>query len=318
MYLVCGEALFDVFIDSENNNAGSLRMEAHPGGSPFNVAIGIARLGGRAALLTGMSRGILGEHLVRTLKRESVSTEYLVRSGRRTTLSLVGVDDLGQPDYEFYGLGSADCNVTPELIPSIGPEVSGLHFGSYSIAVPPIADAFANLAANNATRFISVDPNVRTMVEPNLEIWRQRMTDYAACADLMKFSREDLQTLYPNVENSKTAEMLLKAGVKLVVITDGGRTVSAWTHKDHVVRVTPPTTSVVDSVGAGDSFQAALLVKLAEEGAGDPKEAIDSLDKKHLKNLLNFAVQAARITCRRRGANLPRRTELPDLTTSET
>ncbi len=313
MYLVCGEALFDVFIDGENNNVGSLRLEAHPGGSPFNVAIGIARLGGRAALLTGISRGTLGEHLVRTLKRESVSTEYLVRSGKRTTLSLVGVDDLGQPDYEFYGLGSADCNVTSELIPSISPEVSGLHFGSYSIAVQPIADAFSNLATNNASRFISVDPNVRTMVEPNLDIWRQRMKDYASCADLMKFSKEDLQMLYPNVDNSKTAEMLLDAGVKLVVITDGGRTVSAWTHKEHVVRVTPPTTSVVDSVGAGDSFQAALLVKLSEEGDGNPKEAVDTLDKKRLKNLLNFAVQAARITCRRRGADLPRRAELSGL-----
>ena len=310
MYLVCGEALFDVFIDSENKNSGSLRLEAHPGGSPFNVAIGIARLGGRAALLTGMSRGTLGEHLVRTLKHESVSTEYLVRSGNRTTLSIVGVDDLGQPDYEFYGLGSADCNVTTELIPAIGPEVGGLHFGSYSIAVRPIADAFANLAATVTDRFISVDPNVRTMVEPDLEIWRSRMEEYASCADLMKFSMEDLRTLYPNVENGKLAKMFLDAGVKLVVITDGGRAVSAWTHKDHVVRVTAPVTSVVDTVGAGDSFQAALLVKLSEEGAGNPKDAVNALDKKRLENLLNFAVQAATITCRRRGADLPRRTEM--------
>ena len=313
MYLVCGEALFDVFIDSENNNSGSLHLEAHPGGSPFNVAIGVARLGGRAALLTGMSRGALGEHLVRTLKQESVSTEYLVRSGKRTTLSIVGVDNLGQPDYEFYGLGSADCNVTSELIPAIGPEISGLHFGSYSIAVQPIADAFASLATTVTNRFISVDPNVRTMVEPDLEIWRLRMKEYASCSDLMKFSMEDLRTLYPKVETGKLVKMFLDAGVKLVVITDGGRAVSAWTHKDHVVRVTPPVTSVVDTVGAGDSFQAALLVKLSEEGAGNPKEAVNSLDKKRLENLMNFAVQAARITCRRRGADLPRRTEMSGL-----
>ncbi|MDE0310267.1 MAG: carbohydrate kinase [Acidiferrobacterales bacterium] len=317
MYLVCGEALFDVFIDGENNNAGRLRLEAHPGGSPFNVSIGIARLGGRAALLTGMSRGTLGEHLVRTLKRESVSTQYLVRSGRRTTLSLVGVDDLGQPDYEFYGLGSADCSVTSELIPSIGPEVRGLHFGSYSIAVQPIADAFSTLATKNTNRFISVDPNVRTMVEPNTDIWRQRLNEYASSADLMKFSKEDLEIIYPDVEGDKIAEMLLEAGVKLVVITDGGRTVSAWTHNDHVVRVTPPATPVVDTVGAGDSFQAALLVKLSEDGNGNPKKAVESLGSKGLENLLNFAVQAARVTCRRRGADLPHRAELSDYVCNE-
>ena len=66
------------------------------------------------------------------------------------------------------------------------------------------------------------------------------MKHYASCADLIKFSKEDLQILYPNVAISKTAEMLLDAGVKLVVITDGGRTVLAWTHKEHVVRVNHP------------------------------------------------------------------------------
>ncbi len=310
MYLVCGEALFDVFIDGENKHCGGLRLEARPGGSPFNVAIGITRLGGRSALLTGMSGGALGEHLVRTLKHESVSTEYLIRSGGRTTLSLVGVDDLGQPDYVFYGLGSADCSVTSELIPAISPAIKGVHFGSYSIAVQPIADAFSTLAASLKNRFVSVDPNVRTMVEPDLDVWRSRMQEYALHADLVKLSMEDLQTLYPNTNRDGVATMLLDAGVKLVVITDGGRTVSAWSHTDHVVQVTPPATRVVDTVGAGDSFQAALLVKLSEDNSGDPKEAVASLTRERLEVVLNFAVEAAHITCRKRGADLPLRTEL--------
>ncbi len=313
MYLVCGEALFDVFIDADEESSSNLKLQGCPAGSPFNVAIGIARLGGRAALLTGIARGPLAEHLVRTLKRECVSTDYLVRSGQRTTLSLVGVDALGQPDYVFYGLGSADCSVTSDLIPAVGEQISGLHFGSYSIAVKPIADAFANLAETEKNRFISVDPNVRTMAEPDLDVWRSRIEHYARFADLIKLSMEDLKILYPHAKRSEIAEMFLDAGVKLVVITDGGRTVCAWTGKDHVIRVTPPATSVVDTVGAGDSFQAALLVKLYEDGGGNPKQLVEKLDRQKLEELLNFAVEAARMTCRSRGADLPFRSQLVEL-----
>ena len=309
MYLVCGEALYDVFLDGEDDSGG-LRFEARSGGSPFNVAIGIARLGGRAALLTGISRDMLGERLVRTLEKESVSTDYLIRSGRRTTLSLVGVDPSGQPDYVFYGLGSADCSVTPEDLPEIGPEIAGLHFGSYSTVVRPVADAFSTLAGGARDRFISVDPNVRPMVEPDPGVWRARIGEYAARADLLKLGTEDLRAVYPDAEPGDVAADLIAAGVKLVVVTDGGGTVSAWTRRGHVVRVTPPETAVVDTVGAGDSFQAALLARLSEAGRGDPAAAVDALDEHRLGSLLKFAVGAARITCRRRGADLPRRDEV--------
>lgn len=310
MYLVCGEALYDVFLDAEDAS-GDLRLEARSGGSPFNVAIGIARLGGRSALLTGMSRDMLGERLERTLKRESVSTDYLIRSGRRTTLSLVGFDQAGQPDDVFYGLGSADCSVTPADLPDIGPEVAGLHFGSYSLAVRPVADAFAMLASDSRDRFISVDPDVRTIVEPDREIWRARIGEYASRADLLKMSKEDLSTMYPDAEPDDVATDFLAAGVKLVVITDGGGKVSTWTREALVVRVAPPDTAVVDTVGAGDSFQAALLARLSEDGNGNPRAAIEALDESRLENLLKFAVSAARVTCRRRGADLPRRDEVP-------
>ncbi len=313
MYLICGEALFDVFVDSGHKGYGNLALNACPGGSPFNVAIGIARLGGRVALLTGMSRSILGEHLIRTLKHESVSTDYLVRSGRRTTLSIVDVDDLGQPDYVFYGLGSSDCNVTAEQMPAIGPEIAGLHFGSYSIVVEPVATAFAELAESAQDRFISVDPNVRQAVVQDLSLWRTRVEHYAAIADLVKISMEDLRILYPQTKRSAVASMYLDAGAKIVVITDGGRKVSAWTHTDHVVRVAPPATSVVDTVGAGDSFQAALLARLLELGSGNPKVAAEHIDRSSLESLLMFAVQAARMTCRKRGADLPFRAELDEV-----
>lgn len=309
MIVCCGEALFDVFFDDEDAS-GALRLEAHAGGSPFNVSIGIARLGGRAALFTGVSNDLLGSRLSRTLEAEGVETRYLVRSGNRTTISLVGVDDAGHPGYVFYGLGSADCSVTEADVPVFDADVSGFHFGSYSLVARPVADAFQSLLSTLDGRFVSLDPNVRATVESDLDIWRSRIDAYVPSADLIKVSAEDLGTLYPDRSPEALAESWLSNGVRLVIITDGREKVSAWTQRGYVVRIAPPYTEVVDTVGAGDSFQAALLAKLSSDGNGNPGKAIDLLDATSLEELVTFAVSAARITCSRRGADLPRLSDL--------
>lgn len=309
MYLVCGEALFDFFLD-EGSDPGAVRFDARAGGSPFNVAIGVCRLGGQAALLTGISNDMLGERLVSVLKRESVSRDYLLRSGRRTTISLVGVNAEGHPGYVFYGLGSADCSVTTEDLPSIGSEITGLHFGSYSLVVQPVADAFASLLARAGGRFISLDPNVRTSVEPDLDIWRERVAEYAGWADLIKISMEDLTTLYPGTPPETKAAEWLAGGTQLVVITDGGRAVTARTRSGVELRVEPRGFDVVDTVGAGDSFQAALLARIANDG--NPQSVAAALDEERLRELITFAINAAAVTCSRRGADLPRLDEVRD------
>lgn len=307
MFLVCGEALFDCFLDSETD-IGSVRFDARVGGSPFNVSIGIARLGGRSALLTGISTDMFGQRLVRVLERETVETRYLVRSSRRTTLVMVGLDAKGQPEYVMYGADAADRSLSPADLPVIGSEVNGLHFGSYSLVVPPVADALASLAAAAGDRFVSVDPNVRPTVEPDMDIWRVRVAEYAGLADLLKISSEDLSLLYPGVRPETKASDWLDAGVRMVVVTDGGNDALAWTSGGHSVRVTPPAAEVADTVGAGDSFQAALLARLAEYG--DPRAVVTTMDADRLTELVNFAAMAAAITCSRRGADLPRRNEV--------
>jgi fructokinase len=307
MYLVCGEALFDVFLDHEDN-PGNLRFDARAGGSPFNVAIGLARLGGQSGLLTGISTDMLGARLVKLLEAESVSTAYLLRPQRRTTLSLVALDDAGHAEYVFYGLGSADCSVRREELPAIGPEVTGFHFGSYSLVVQPVADAFAAVAATAGERFVSVDPNVRPTVEPDLDVWRTRVSEYVRYADLIKISSEDLAFLYPDRKAESQAVDWLDAGVQAVIVTDGGNEVQGWTRGGDQVRLTPPVFDVVDTVGAGDSFQAALLARLATKG--DPKTVVASLDAESLNELLGYALKAAAMTCSRRGADLPRSDEI--------
>ncbi len=311
MYLVCGEALFDVFVDDRNADADSLQFTARAGGSPFNVSIGICRLGKKSALLTGISSDRLGKQLVQILQTESVSTEYLLRSDRRTTLSLVNLDDSGTPEYSFYGEGSADCGLQASDLPEITKEITGIHFGSYSLVVQPVADAFSSLLTDNKECFISLDPNVRPTIVSDMDIWRERVLQYSRHTDLLKISAEDMDFLYPDLSRENIATDWLDDGISLVVITDGGNDCMAWSKTaGHICKPSMAGT-IVDTVGAGDSFQAALLTRLAD--LGDPKQVVENLDSKELDELINYSLTAASITCSRRGANLPSADEVTRL-----
>lgn len=307
MYLICGDSLFDFFLTDEDG-PGAATWAARAGGSPFNVAIGVARLGGQAAMLTGLSGDMLGVRLRRVLEDEGVETRYCVANGRPTTLSLVGLDASGSPAYQFYGENSADTSLTVDQLPELGGEITGLHFGSYSIAVAPGADALAALAARYGDRFVSLDPNIRPTIEPDMGVWQRRVAALVPHVDMLKISAEDIEALFPGRSADDLAKGWLADGIGLVVVTDGGETATGWLANGVRVEVSPPATKVVDTVGAGDTFQAALLAELALRGR--PREVIDGLDENGLKDILDLAAKAAAITCSRRGADMPRRGEL--------
>jgi fructokinase len=310
MFLVCGEALFDFFLESEAGPAAST-YAARAGGSPFNVAIGLSRLGQPSGLLTGISTDLLGQRLAQVLDDEGVSRAYAIPTDRPTTISLVGLDTKGVPAYQFYDAGSADTGVRPEDLPELGAEVTGLHFGSYSLAAAPVADAYAALATRHRRGFVSVDPNVRPNVEPDMAVWRARLDKLFPLADLVKISAEDLELLWPGRSAASFAEDVLRRGVKLAVVTDGGEAARGWTVKGHHAAATPPAVTVIDTVGAGDTFQASLIARLLR-GPDGPSAALDALDAEGLGAILDYAARAAAITCSRRGADLPRASELPD------
>lgn len=308
MFLVCGEALFDFFLETEEGPAAAT-YAARAGGSPFNVAIGLARLGCESGLLTGLSSDLLGQRLAQVLHTEEVSTAYAIPTDRPTTLSLVGLDAAGVPAYQFYKNGSADTGVEPGDLPRLGPEIVGLHFGSYSLAAAPVADAFAALAKAERERFITLDPNVRPTVEPDMEIWRTRLAVLYPRATLVKISAEDLDLLHPGASPESFAADLVAQGVQLVVVTDGGEAAHGWTAGGHYARAVPPKVKVIDTVGAGDTFQATLIAQLIGATEG-PRAAIEALDSLRLESLLAYSARAAAITCSRRGADLPRAAEL--------
>lgn len=306
MFVVCGEALYDLFVTGEGQG-GQADIDARAGGSPFNVSLGMARQGADVALLTGVSRDRMGERLAGILAKEGVSAQYLLRSDRRTTLSLVDLDASGSPSYAFYGDGSADTGVTAAEMPSLGAGVTGLHFGSYSLAVPPVADAFAALAEREAGRFIALDPNVRPTIQPDMAVWRNRIDHFRRFATLVKVSDEDLSMLYPGMDPLDVARDWATGAAALVVVTRGGGEVLAL-HGGEVFSVTPPRVTVVDTVGAGDTFQATLLAALCAQP--DPAAALRMMGRDAVEALLQRAAVAAAITCSRRGAELPTAAEI--------
>lgn len=307
MFVVCGEALFDVF--SAGDTDTGLALDARIGGSPFNVALGLARLGQPVSFFGGVSRGFLGQRLLRALAQEGVGTGCVQLLDAPTTLSLVGVDAHGVPSYSFYGHGGADRTLPVAAADTVPDSVQALHFGSYAMVVEPVASAQRALIERLHRRcLVAYDPNVRLNVEPDLARWRDTLDWMAARAHLLKVSEEDLGLLYPGVPHATLAARWRAAGVAAVVVTHGGEGARAHLAEGELA-VAPVPVQVVDTVGAGDTFQAAMLAALAEAQALTPA-AVRALPAGAWGQVLGFAARAAAITCGRRGADLPRRAEL--------
>ncbi|MEL7560143.1 carbohydrate kinase [Stutzerimonas chloritidismutans] len=310
MYLVCGEALFDVFVAPAGVSRNRLSLDAVAGGSPFNVAVGLARLGTPSALFTGLSRDHLGQQLRQVLEDEGVDRDYLIDFDAPTTLAMVALGAQGAPVYSFRGEGCADRLPREEHLAPLSDEISGIHVGSYSIVTAPMADTLLSLVRRESERrLISLDPNVRLNVEPDVARWRERVEAIAALAHLIKVSDEDLALLYPGEAPESVAKRWLQGGCELVALTRGREGAQLFSRRQGVFYVPAVAVNVRDTVGAGDTFQAALLSFLHNQQL-DTAQALAQIQREQLQALLTFAVQAAAITCSRRGPDLPYRYEI--------
>ena len=307
MFVVCGEALFDVFATGETPTGVSL--DARVGGSPFNLATGLARMGQPVGLLTQMSNGFLGERLMRALAAEGVYTGLVQRSDAPTTISLIGLNNAGVPSYGFYGDGCADRRLSLEALAAVPASTRALCFGSYATVVGETATTQRVLIERWRNRALIVyDPNIRLNVQPDVDVWREQMKWMLARTDLLKVSDEDLALIEPGSSADDFAQAALNQGVALVVVTRGAQGAVAWT-AGHRLEVPSVPVAVIDTVGAGDSFQAAMLTWLAESNVLRARE-LRGLSVSDLHVLLQFAARAAGITCTRRGADLPLRDDV--------
>lgn len=311
MYLVCGEALFDFFSEDEaGGQASRVNYKAIAGGSPFNVAVGLRRLGIEAGLFGGLSTDFLGRRLLQVLKDEGVSQRFLVEFAAPTTLAMVAVGTDGSPQYSFRGEGCADRQLLVDHLPVLGDDVRGLHIGSFSLVVQPIGDTLLNLVQRESgKRLISLDPNVRLNPQPDIQLWRTRVAELVKYADLIKVSDEDLHLLYPDQSPESVLQGWLQHRCQLVFLTRGGDGASVFSRQHGTWSAPAVKVVMADTVGAGDTFQAALIAWLTEQRL-DSVAGLQQLSRAQIDTMLGFAIRAAALTCTKTGPDLPYRAQL--------
>lgn len=290
--LVVGEALVDVVVPRTG------AQEEAPGGSPMNVAVGLSRLGLDALLMTEVGDDDRGARILSHLEASGVRLdEQSIRAGTRTSTATAHLDESGAATYDFDLSWTLGRRVLPEA-------TRALHVGSLGTALRPGRTHVVDLVdrALEAGALVTFDPNARPRLTPDAALaWRDAL-EVAQRARVVKLSDEDLDFLVPGASSERVARELLAGTAELVVVTAGGAGATAFSRQAYA-EVTARPVPVVDTVGAGDSFMAALVTVVLEHG-------LAGLDEARLRGYLEAAAEVAAVTVSRRGADPPTRPEL--------
>jgi fructokinase len=306
MILCCGEALIDML--PRETTANEPAFSPYAGGAVFNTAIALGRLGAPTGFFCGLSNDLFGQILVNSLNASNVRSEYSIRSDRPTTLAFVTLNN-GQAKYAFYDENTAMRLLTPADLPALPESIDALFFGGISLVGEPCGDAFAALLAREADyRAIILDPNIRPGFIQDEGRYRARLNTMLAQADIVKLSDEDLHWLVGDGDIPKLVDEVLSMGPKFVVVTEGAEGARGFT-KEHAVKVASQKVVVADTVGAGDTFNAGVLVALYEAGKLT-KTGVSQLDPATIEAALSLGGRSAAVTVSRAGANPPWRAEL--------
>lgn len=308
MILCCGEALIDMVAAPSLD--GPDGFVPHSGGAVFNTAIALGRLGARAGMLTGMSRDMFGDQLADALKASDVDTTHIIRSDRPSTLAFVKLED-GQASYSFFDENSAGRMIRAEDMPELPSDITALFFGGISLASDPSASAYAALLERQGgSRAVMIDPNIRPLFITDAEGYRRRMAAMISQADIVKVSDEDLNWLNPApLTQAEKISAMLDTGPSVVIVTQGAEGAIATLADGTSIAVPAAKTNVVDTIGAGDTFNAGFLAKLSELDLLTP-EALGTLDPDALRDAMTYGARVAAITVSRAGANPPWANEL--------
>jgi fructokinase len=311
MIVVCGEAL----IDMVPGNGG---FYPAPGGSPYNTAIAAARLDVEVSFLGRLSKDFFGEMLYKRLEQNRVCRDMIIRSGENSTLAFVKLEKGKEPEYIFYTEGTADRSLSKENIPAHLPEAARcIVFGSIALTMEPVASAIEYFVCRETDHaVISFDPNIRPFMIRDRAAYIRRYEQWLAASTIVKISTTDIAFLYPEMELEKALGKIISAGPRLVLVTLGKDGAYALLRKEAggLMRVNAPVVDlpVADTIGAGDTFHGAFLVRLEMYGKMSPA-ALPVLTETELYDALYFANKAASIVCSRRGADPPTLKDIENL-----
>lgn len=305
MILCCGEALIDLIPEVE----GAEKRVPHVGGAVLNTAIALGRLGQDVGMLTGVSSDEYGAMIAAQAEASHVNMIPSVRSDRPTTLAIVTLKN-GQASYEFRDDGSATRMIGAEDLPDLA-NATAFVFGGISLIHGPVADTFADLCVGqSAHATVMVDVNIRPTFITDEKTYRSRTARMLASADILKVSDEDLAWLYPSDDELSALSKVSAAGPAFVVVTKGGDGAIARLSNGETVTAPAAAAQIVDTVGAGDTFNAGLLAALSEKGLLT-KKAIANLTADQARDALGYASRVAAVTVSRAGANPPWAHEVP-------
>lgn len=289
-------------------------FSAAPGGSPANVAVGLARLGVPTTMLARLADDALGRRLRNHLEVNGVDLSRVVKAPEESSLAIVTLDEHGGADYDFRVAGTADWQWTDEeLVAAVDDGVSALHVGSLAMTMEPGTHALRRLVERGRrTATISFDPNLRPLLMGSPDTVRPLVEQIVALADVVKASADDVEWLYPGQSVDDVVAAWHRSGPALVAVTLGADGVVGVGRAAGPVRRPGVRVDVVDTVGAGDSFMSALIAGLYRRGVlgADARVQLSALPGDDVAALLDEAVRASAVTCSRQGADPPTAEEL--------
>jgi fructokinase len=300
---VIGEALIDLVPANESGH-----YLAHPGGSPFNVAVALARLRQRTALMARLGDHGFGDLLRQRAMAEGIDLGAAPRATEQATLAVVSLNGTGQASYDFYVEGTADWQWTSAELRRLPSDCEVLHFGSIASWTPPGSkriDVVVREARARRQVLISYDPNVRPALLASPSRARILVERSVGQSHLVKASRDDLEWLYPSQSLDEVCSYWQGLGAALVIVTDGARGALAYRAGARPLRRQGRAIHLVDTIGAGDAFTAGLLSGLIRRGFHAPDQ-LAAIPESALVDVIDEAVLISSITCERAGADPPR------------